>query len=96
MHAAMVQLRAILVTTIYNKMFNLEQWQLTDAAAVTLMTNDVDAAQKAIPYVIKMMAAVPDLACGMALLYYLVGNVAFYSMIPAASKSFVPLSSTIF
>lgn len=91
MHAAMVKLRGVLVTTIYHKMFTLEQWQLTDAAAVTLMTNDADAAQSAIPYLVKLMAALPDLACGMGLLYYLIGNVAFYSLVPALCESFIIL-----
>lgn len=95
MHAAMVKLRAVLVTTIYHKMFTLEQWQLTDAAAVTLMTNDADAAQNAVPYLVKLMAAVPDLACGMGLLYYLIGNVAFYSMVPALCESFVILPQAL-
>lgn len=79
--------RGALVSAIFNKTLKLKASEAQKAAAVTLMSTDIDGIEQGLVIGFGIWASLIELAIAAYLLATLVGGASFLVVIPALSKS---------
>ncbi|KAJ3498540.1 hypothetical protein NLG97_g1033 [Lecanicillium saksenae] len=83
----MMSVRAILISAIYNKSLNLPADELSNAAAITLMSADVTGVGQLISLSYESWARVLEMGLGIGILAVFVGAAALFALIPTILTS---------
>ncbi len=91
----MTSVRGILVGAIYHKTLRLGADELANAAAVTLMSTDVNGVERLITLSYESWARLLEIGSGIGILGKFIGTSCVFTLIPAIGKHFSPPGLTI-